>query len=112
MAPAIVSAYSSCRNWQHALQVASLLSGHPILIEGFTAFLPDKTAFFQLDGRSGGPAHPSKGPSRFVLPDSSGTPCPHQGQHLSTVYSACFGTAHPLPVHHIQIVFSWHSSYP
>ena len=106
MAPAIVLAYSSCRNWQHALQVASLLSGHPILIEGFTAFLPDKTAFFHLDGQSGGPAHPSKGPSRSVLSDSSGTPCHHQGQQSSTVHSTCFGTTHLLqPGQHIETVY-------
>lgn len=48
------------------MQVASLLAGHPILIEGFTAFLPDKTAFFQLDDRSGGPAYPLKHPHRSV----------------------------------------------
>lgn len=55
------------------LQVASLLSGHPILIEGFTAFLPDKTAIFQLDGRSCNPAQ-SLDPSRSVCyfcPDST-----------------------------------------
>ena len=40
---------------QRCMQVAALLAGHPILIEGFTAFLPDKIAFLQLDDRSGGP---------------------------------------------------------
>ena len=51
-----------------ALQVAALLAGNPILIEGFTAFLPDKTAFLQLDDRSGGPAHPLKGFQKWVSP--------------------------------------------
>ena len=52
----------------HALQVAALLAGHPILIEGFTAFLPDKAAFLQLDDRAGGPAYPLSGFQKWVPP--------------------------------------------
>lgn len=62
-----------------------MLSGHPILIEGFTAFLPDKTAFYQMDGRSEGPAHPSKGPSRFMCFACSGTTRHQLRRHLSTM---------------------------
>ena len=52
----------------HALQVAALLAGHPILVEGFTAFLPDKAAFLQLDDRAGGPAYPLSGFQKWVPP--------------------------------------------
>ena len=37
-----------------------LLAGHSIVNKGFTAFLPDKTAFLQLKDCSGGPAFPLK----------------------------------------------------
>ena len=63
-----------CSERANLLQVASLLSGHPILIEGFTAFLPDKTAFFQPGGRSEGHAHPLKGSSRSVCNAYPSTP--------------------------------------